>query len=318
MMPTTAVPRPISPTAAKFQKYTFVTVVFEAEYDLLLVQARSMGMYCPLEIVELIIIIDNFDRPLSLSQQNRIKAQYGCLASVVQFIRSRDLAQIPKIDGWKSQQLLKLMVSNVIRSERYVVLDAKTHLVLDLKREFLEAADGRARINHESYRNHPMRRDLSYLGIESDPHVEMFTTTVAPFIMYTGIVLELIRDVEARVKAPFPNIFLTNDLREFFLYTAYIIKSGVDLKTIYDFHQRFCPIVWNAPKKEFLQAVTAANERQTPFFAVHRRAIRYLNNESRLIIADFWKTRGLFKTKGAAGFFLVKLRRKLEALSYSG
>ena len=99
-MPTTTVPRPISLGArAKLQKYTFVTVVFEAEYDLLLMQARSMGMYCPLEVVELVVIIDNFDRPLSLSQQSRIKAQYGCLADVVQFIRSRELAQISQTIG---------------------------------------------------------------------------------------------------------------------------------------------------------------------------------------------------------------------------
>jgi hypothetical protein len=316
--PTTTI-RHLVPLGAmvKLQKYTFVTVVFEAEYELLLMQARSMAMYCPLELIELIVIIDNFDRPLSRSQLSRIKAEYRCLAGIVQFIRSRDLADIPQTGGWRSQQVLKLMVANVIRSERYVVLDAKNHLVFSLKREFLEAPDGRARINRYSYRDHPLRNDLervlNYLGVEPGPHVEMFTATVAPFVIYTGIVLDLIREMEARVKEPFPSVFVSNQLTEFFLYTGYIVKCGIDLKSIYDFHQLFCPIVWahTADKKGCLEAVTAANEQRTPFFAVHRLAIRNLSNESRVIIADFWKNRDLFKTKDTASIFLVKLRRKL-------
>jgi hypothetical protein len=40
-------------------RYTFVTVVFEQEYHLLLLQARSMRMHCPTSLVNAIIVIDN-------------------------------------------------------------------------------------------------------------------------------------------------------------------------------------------------------------------------------------------------------------------
>src|SRR5215469_10750422 len=56
-------------------KFTFVTVVFEAEYDLLSLQARSMRLYCPLEIVQGILVIDNSRTPISLNRQDRIRRE---------------------------------------------------------------------------------------------------------------------------------------------------------------------------------------------------------------------------------------------------
>src|SRR5215813_7779226 len=115
-------------------KFTFVTVVFEAEYDLLSLQARSMRLYCPLEIVQDILVIDNSRTPISLNRQDRIRREYGHLSHFVQFVRYEQLAKMPC--GWWTQQVAKLLVSRIVQSKKYVVLDAKFHLIRELSREF--------------------------------------------------------------------------------------------------------------------------------------------------------------------------------------
>jgi hypothetical protein len=126
--------------------YTFVTVVFEAEYDLLALQARSMRLYCPLELIDSIFIVENSQHPATPGKRSKIMAEYGHLSKFVKFLMASEIANIEGTEGWWGQQILKLMVAQTVRSERYLVLDAKSHLIFKLTREFLEAPDGRARI----------------------------------------------------------------------------------------------------------------------------------------------------------------------------
>ena len=67
--------------------HTFVTVVFDVEFDFVLLQARSMRIYCTPEIVHQIIIIDNSNGYLNDTRQNRILSEYGHLAKKVRFFR---------------------------------------------------------------------------------------------------------------------------------------------------------------------------------------------------------------------------------------
>jgi hypothetical protein len=121
-------------------------------------------------------------------------------------------------------------VSKFICTERYLVLDSKTHFVFPLNIEFLEAADGRANINAYSYEAHPLRGDLErvllYVGLPSGKHVPWFTATVAPFVLYTEVVRGLVADVEARSGCPFAVEFVDKSLTEFFLYGAYLLRKG--------------------------------------------------------------------------------------------
>jgi hypothetical protein len=68
-------------------RYTFVTVVFEQEYHLLLLQARSMRMYCPTSLVNAIIVIDNSTiGRIPLPVKNQLLNEYGQLAIFVQIV----------------------------------------------------------------------------------------------------------------------------------------------------------------------------------------------------------------------------------------
>src|SRR6185437_12861425 len=137
------------------QMYTFVTVVFEDELDLMLLQARSIQIHGTRDVIEKILVIDNSRRGLPSTWQTRLFQEYGQFADRVQIIRSHDLASIPRAKGWITQQILKLAVSTRILTDRYVLLDCKNHLVHPLTRAYLEAEDGRPRTHLHSYSSHP-------------------------------------------------------------------------------------------------------------------------------------------------------------------
>lgn len=129
-----------------------------------------MRIYCAVDIIEGIIIIDNSEGALSSRRKKRLLIEYGHLENFVRFFDSREISQVSQAHGYDRQQVLKLMVSLIIESERYVVLDAKNHLVFTLERSFLEAPDGRACINIHDYTQDILRphleRVLAYLNVD--------------------------------------------------------------------------------------------------------------------------------------------------------
>ena len=290
-------------------------MVFEAEYELLALQARSMQLYCPLGLIDSIIVIDNSHRPISPSEKNRIIEEYGDLAAYVTFLATRDVVQMPMASGWLTQQILKLMAVKFVQSERYIILDAKSHFVRKLKREFLEAPDGRARTKLGDYSNYPLRTDLerilSYFELRSNVYLKAFTPTVPPFVMYTDVVQNLIMQIVEKEQMPFEIAFIKLRFLEFFLYAAFILQRNLDLNGLYDFQQASCPILWEhtADERGCRQAITRANRLDTPFFALHRRAITKLSTSSINLVAEFWCDRKLFDLKELAGLFISDFRR---------
>jgi hypothetical protein len=271
-----------------------------------------MRLYCPLEIVQDILVIDNSRTPISLNRQDRIRREYGHLSHFVQFVRYKQLAKMPY--GWNTQQVAKLLVSRIVQSKKYVVLDAKFHLIGELSREFLESPDGRLRTTMRDYRTDGMRPHLEtvlcYLSIDAD--LERFPRTTPPFSFYTEIVRALITHLSSEQNRPFEDVFLENHLTEFFLYMGFIIRSGLALNSLYEFDQPHCPQirVHRADEQGCRYAVCSAIGAKAPFFGVHRLAILRFKAESIKIVAEFWSDCRLFPSADAAQSFLRAFRRK--------
>lgn len=304
------------------KRYTFVTIVYEEEYELLLLQARSLRLYCPIDIIETIIVIDNSNRALSPKWRRWFLHEYGHFADRVQIIRASDIARMPPAKGWKSQQILKLMIASRVSTDRYLILDAKNHLVFPLQLQYLESDDGRPRTHTLNYENNPLRRHLertlAYFGIPPEPHISHFTASTTPFIMYADIARQLVSDVGAKEGMPFEVAFLKFRLTEFFAYACHIIKTGTSLKNLYDFHQRACPCIWEhtasaAGCRTEIERVVASGG---PFFAIHKNAIRKLDPAARSAIAGFWADKNLFETASEARDFLDRLRTKLSVYKF--
>jgi hypothetical protein len=106
-----------------------------------------MRLYCPPELIDEIIIVDNTS-PGSGKWRDDLLRHYGSLACFVRIVPAANIAVMPaSTGGWYTQQVLKIKVAETIRSDRYVVLDAKSHLIRRLGREFLETPTGQPRMN---------------------------------------------------------------------------------------------------------------------------------------------------------------------------
>ncbi|MBS0251917.1 MAG: hypothetical protein JSR78_12730 [Proteobacteria bacterium] len=295
-------------------RYAFVTVFYEHEIELLYLQARSLWIYCDPTLIEKIIVIDNSERPLPKNWQGKLLTEYGGLASQVEIIKARDIARLPWSSGWRTQQILKLMVAKIIPTERYVLLDAKNHLIFPLCRDDLEAPDGRPRTLLHSYLAHPLRshleRVLTYYGLEPAQHVAHFTATATPFVMYRDIVLNMIADLANRENDRFENAFIRKRLTEFFAYICFILKNRGDLSSLYDFSQQGGLCIWTetADDPKVQEIVDRALADTQPFFSVHRLAIEKFDMRACRVVAKLWHDRKLFGTVEDATSFLLKLQ----------
>ena len=302
-------------------RYTFVTVGFAGEAGLLRLQARSMRLYCPADLVDEIIVVYNSQPAASNRWRADLLYQYGRLADLVRFIPGADLAAMPAdAGGWWTQQVLKIKVAEVIRSQRYVLLDAKNHLISQLRSGFLETAAGLPRLNGYPHINPQMRnllgRTLSYLGVNPEPHLEWFTRTSTPFTILTSEARDLVRYIEEREDKPFASVFLEKELAEFYLYSGFLESKGI-LTGSYDFTQPHCAQIWGETANEAgcAEAIRKAEMADCPFFSVHRKAIAKMDERGRAALAWFWHARGLFPSVLDATRFLSDPNRTHQAFN---
>ena len=294
---------------------TFVTVVFEEEYLLLQLQARSMRLYLSPIMIDEIIIIDNSRRSMPQAFKDKLLVAYGQLAPLVTILLSKDICTIPNTKGWVSQQILKLMIAEHIDSEWYVALDSKNHFVKSPDKDFFLSLEGRARVSAYSYEAHPLRskleRILTYLDLDPAPWISKFTATITPFVFNREIVLETIAEVELKSNNSFAEEFVKSNLTEFFLYSSYILRSGRKFEDVYDFDQYLCPIIWahTAELNACQNRISYVKELEMPIFSIHRKALPLLCNDSMQTLALFWKERCLFDSVSAAIHFIHVNRR---------
>jgi len=291
-------------------RYSFVTVGFQGEAGLLRLQARSMRLYCPAHLVEEIILVDNSQPGPNSRWTHDLLQHYGSLAPLVRIVPAADLATFaPETGGWWTQQLLKIKVANIVRSERYVLLDAKNHLIRPLTRDFLETPSGLPRINGHSFENDPMRdflqSTLRYLGVDPAPHLYWFTRTTTPFIMLASEACDLDQYLDAREGHQLAATFQQNKLTEFFLYSGFLLSKG-PLTNAYDLIQPHCIQIWGetAGESACLQAISKAASSDCPFFSVHSKAIANMDRKARAAVANFWSQSGLFPSATDAIRFL--------------
>lgn len=291
---------------------TFVTVVYEAELSLLHIQARSMDRYLDPSQVSKIYVIDNSTTPLGESDRASVIDAYGHLGDRVRLVTVDEL-DIPRAEsGYIRQQLAKLLIARIVEDAWYICLDAKNVFVSSSLEGFL-IQDGRPVISRYSFANHPLKEklllSLKYMGVRPKDHLTSFTPTVTPYPIYSAVARDLISAVERRENSSFSHAFTRCGLTEFFLYGAWIIKSGVDVESLYIVGDRL-PSVWPKSVNEggLDQALVKARATGAPIFTVHRKAIANLNEANVAKLATFWAEREVFASVDEGIRFVEQIR----------
>ena len=301
---------------ASVESLTLVTVVFDAEFGLLELQARSFAAFLDPTPVSAIIVIDNSRRPMSRARRRSLLAAYGPFASRVTFLRSDEVATVPPTIGWRRQQVLKLRIADLVETSTYVVLDAKNHLIRPTGLGVFAAADGRPRGSFHHYDSHPLRATLEavlgYFDLDPAPRIARFTATSTPFILITRAARQLVAAVEQREGREFAEVFVERRFTEFFLYSAWIESTGASLDELYDDSGIASPTVWPRGRAQDRVASTleSARESGANFFAIHRTALARMDRAATHLIVDFWLERALFPNRAAAARFIRRYRAR--------
>ena len=288
--------------------YTFVTVVHKPDYPLLRLQARSLARYLSPDATDEIYVVANQGLNEGAKWQLALLHDYGPLADKIRFFDASQIAKIPgTVHGWESQQILKLMIARVVSSDRYIVLDAKNHLVFPLSPKFYENGD-RIRSIGLSYEGNGMQRHLQcslrYFGVDEEDVAQPFLPTTTPFVFPTRVVNELIATVAQREGKDFPLAFEglnrgpNHMTTEFLLFCAFLCSLPGGIGQFYDTSGRDCPAIWPSMAAEgqvVVEQVTArVEDEHLPFFGVHRRAFPLLDDRSKQAIVTLWVRRHLF------------------------
>lgn len=279
--------------------YSFVTVAHAEDAWLLALQARSLRSFLEPALVGEIIVVENFGAGPRPAWRDDLLEDYGpVLSRHVRFIDAAEFGPMPDAAGWWTQQALKVLVSLVVTCSRYVVLDAKNHLVGPLRRDFLEVPDGRIKTRRYGYAHHPLRaalvRTLEFCGVDPKQHLDLFTPTSTPFTIDRLDAQEAMEFVSRKTGQAFPHAMIDRQLTEFFLLAGRLVARG-QLERRYDFSQIPCPVVWPEASEplQVLGVIREADERGAPVLGVHRRAVQRMPEVSREILGQFWKRRGL-------------------------
>ncbi|WP_313408286.1 DUF6492 family protein [Aeromicrobium sp.] len=293
-------------------RLTFVVVVFEAEQDLLRLQAASLARHLDPAIAARIVVLDQSRPPITGRARRRLLAAYGPLADRVDIVTTP-----PAADGWISQQVLKLTIADDIDTSHYVVLDAKTHAVGPVDLDTFFSPDGHAHLRWYRYDGHPMEsrvaRTAAWLGLPAEVVREELPATTTPFVFVTDEVRALVRHVEQREGATFDAAFRSAGLIEFPLYSLWLLRNGA-LEQLHDRDELRCPTVWAGSRgADDVRSVLAQVDREpvARFLAVHRSAFARLSPSASMALVRWWVDRGLFGSRMGALRFMVRARARI-------
>lgn len=297
------------------ESLTLVSVVFDAEVVLLEIQARSFALHLETDAGHEMVVIDNCIGGLRTRRRDRLLVQYGPHQDRVRFVRLGDLVDARGLDGWRAQQLGKLLISHQVATPHYLVLDAKNHLIRHSGADTFLALDGRAHGACHSYETHPLRPQLEatlrYLGGTPEQlHAALlaFPPTAPPFVFDTELTRAMITDLEARSGNTFGFEFEQAGLLEFFLYSAWLALRGPGHDSVWDGTSVPSPIVWPKAATAEGVALVAAGADDAAVFGVHRRVLARGDAATCSAVADLWVDYGLAADRREALRLIARLR----------
>ncbi|MFO1146981.1 MAG: DUF6492 family protein [Alsobacter sp.] len=306
---------------------TAVTIFYDKDLEFMELQARSFARYVPEGVFGRIILINNSPRRTRSAAWKGLVKLYGPHRHLVEVVDARDVYAMPAMDGWMAQQVLKLAISLQVKTDLYVLLDAKNHFVGPIDRDFFCHADGLPYLDSDNYVDHPLQdflvRSLALFDLSSKEYIKCFYQTITPFVMYTSVVRAMIAEMERQEGRSFAEVMRDRLVTEFFTYEAFICKTYGTVEKHY--HVRPIPpgsvkdVVWPETNgyDDIHEIIDHIDRTGHKIFSFHRRAGRGLTSQSRDLLAGFWIRRGLLDNRRQARSFFARQRYKLMSESAS-
>jgi len=227
-----------------FNQITIVIVAYHGDFALLERCLTSIDKFCNLEQIKAIKVVLN-DAPTYTKSIKDILDQFPNLK--LELVSSYELEPvITEYFNWNTQQLFKLLISEYVDTEWYLIHDCKdyyTETVDFLTDCFTKDNQAITKLDHTQYSD-AMRHGGGLLpfnlaheiackvwGIDASDTVRWHLPTTTPFFVKTSMMKNMVSELRGMLRGFFPYLFslAINEQRfctEFLLYSAYCMKQN--------------------------------------------------------------------------------------------
>jgi len=261
-----------------------VTIIFKDDIELNLLKIQFFSYkFIKFEINNIYVIWNDDD---NIDLQEYISWLPDYLREKVKLIHRNNLIG-KKQSSWYNQQIIKILISRIVESDYYLVLDTKNHFIRDIyihdyfyyNRPKLFIGDAGSMIKF-------CRNSLNYFDVKSN--AKLLTTT--PFLMNKNITIELYEFIEKKENKSFYDFFILNRAlyTEFYLYQAFLIYSN---SKYYLCNKNYCSVMnhpltdWNTLNK-YEETLKNTNIK---CFGLHRNSIKYFNKDDKIKLIKMYE-----------------------------
>ena len=249
------------------------TVVFDAELDVLKLQARSIELYCKDIGLKNIFVMVNDSSTVD-------PAWYGSFADHVRVVPRSEFDCEWSDNGWVSQQALKILGAAMSDNAWCMIVDAKTLFVRPVELEEIIVDGCVATGSLPIYSVFEASRNITnqLFGIDLP---EQLGPGGVPFFVEPSITRELIAEVEHRTGQLFGNYFQQQGrLTEFILYSGYVWYRDQSFDNRYHPQSRIYPAnLCHSETGIFDSKFRTMNQPDTLTISIHRNAWSKLSKE---------------------------------------
>lgn len=302
---------------------TIVTVVFKKELPLLYLQAKSIKKFLNVNLKKIFIIVNDKlskDEKISLnSSYNEIiggKINFEIITSD-KLINKEHLSSTP---GWKSQQILKLKIHKLISTSHYLTLDAKNHLIRELKNKDLftnKKPIAYVKYNYGDYWKNYISDSRKVLKISNGKRINYFIPPSTPYMLITEEVKNLSNHLRSN-NSSIMDAILNRGATEYLLYYLYLTIDN-KAKKLYSFknnnNKNTITFFTEAPssKEELDKNLKLLHIDKTKWLAIHRnRFLHTYKVDVKKNIIETWEHSGLFESLESAENFWDSFKETLQ------
>lgn len=278
----------------------FVTIFFndKTEIDLLRLQAMSMK-FVNKTIINNIYVIYNSSGSFDI---NEIIDYYPKeLKSKVKLIFNNEIDSCfsNNKSSWYNQQILKILISKIVESDYYLIMDGKNHFIRDVNfsdyfdetgKPFIFISYPGNMINYYYNCLEYYESNCPFDYKNKETQLKLVTTT--PFLLKKKDVLEMINYVEEKENLGFYDFFCKNQKKvtEFYLYSTYLIcKNKLEDYSIKQANFRSIMgdiyAAWNSYENI---GINTLNNDFIKIFGLHRCALINMNEDYKLKLIRFY------------------------------
>jgi hypothetical protein len=263
-----------------------VTVVFREELPVLRSQARSIALYVqPNELGKIYIIVND-----DTVDPNEIDVNWwGHFCDRVVLVHRSAWAINYAENGWLTQQMLKLLATDLCTSKWSMVLDAKTIFV-----QPVSVIADRPRVGVlDIYPVFDISRQRVNELFKVDLQQQLGPGGV-PFILNNLLTQQMISEIQNLTNKSFADWFQEQGMvTEFILYSGYVLRCCGSYDALYDTTNRaivpcnLCHSEVASFDRKF------AEMQQATTVSIHRRAWAQLSQSQQQQYTDFLNSRGI-------------------------